>query len=74
MTNKVPSMTLRDHFAAKAMPICYQYWMNDFYHPDYPDAKDRNGEGRGEFDNHTKYLIAEDSYLMADAMMKARDA
>jgi len=73
MTNKIPSMTLRDYFAAKSMPICYQYWMNDFYHPDYPDAEDRNSEGRSCFDRHIKELIAEDAYSLADAMMKARE-
>jgi hypothetical protein len=65
-------MELRDYFAAKAMPICYQYWMNDFYHPDYVDAEDRNSEGRSCFDKFTHQLIAEDSYLMADAMLAAR--
>jgi hypothetical protein len=67
-------MTLRDYFAAKALPICYQYWMTDFYHPDYEDAEDRNSEGRQDFTKHSKELIAEDSYLMADAMLKAREA
>ena len=66
-------MTLRDYFAAKALPICYQYWMNDFYHEDYTDAEDRNSEGRSCFDKHTKDLIAEDAYALADAMMKARE-
>ena len=73
LADKEHGMTLRDYFAAKAMPICYQYWMNDFYHPDYEDAEDRNSEGRGEFDVHVKNLIAEDAYLLADAMLKARE-
>ena len=73
MTIKKSDMTLRDYFAAKAMPICYQYWMNDFYHPDYEDAVDRNSEGRSCFDTHSKQLIAEDSYELADAMLKARE-
>ena len=67
-------MTLRDYFAAKALPICYQYWMVDFYHPDYEDAEDRNSEGRQDFTGSSKDLIAEDSYSMADAMLKAREA
>jgi hypothetical protein len=67
-------MDLRDYFAAKAMPICYQYWINDFYHPDYPDAEDRNAEGRDDFGGDTMNLIAEYAYALADAMMKAREA
>ena len=67
-------MTLRDYFAAKAMPICYQYWMGDYYHPDCPDAEDRNSEGRDDFDPNMIRLIAEYSYSIADAMMKAREA
>jgi len=67
-------MTLRDYFAAQAMPICYQYWMGDYYHPDCPDAEDRNSEGRDDFDQGNKNLIAEDAYRIADAMMKAREA
>jgi hypothetical protein len=67
-------MTLRDYFAAKAMPICYQYWMGDYYHPDCPDAEDRNSEGRDDFDQGNKNLIAEDAYKIADAMLKAREA
>lgn len=65
-------MTLRDYFAAKALPLAYQFWMNDFYHPDQPDAVERNADGREDFmDNYQ--LIADDCYAMADAMMKARD-
>ena len=71
---KFNGMTLRDFFAAKALPICYQYWMVDFYHPDYEDAEDRNSEGRQDFTGSSKDLIAEDSYSMADAMLKAREA
>ena len=66
-------MTMRDYFAAKAMPICYKYWMIDFYHPDYTDAEDRNSEGRSCFDRPTKQLIAEDAYALADAMLQARN-
>ena len=66
-------MTLRDYFAAKALPICYQYWMGDYYHPDCPDAEERNAEGRDDFDSNMRKLIAEDSFSIADAMMKARE-
>lgn len=66
-------MTLRDYFAAKALPICYQYWMGDYYHPECPDAEERNSEGRDDFDEGNKTLIAEDAYKIADAMMKARE-
>jgi hypothetical protein len=73
-SNGHSGMTLRDYMAAKAMPICYQYWMVDYYHPDCPDAEDRNSEGRDDFDQGIKNLIAEDAYKIADAMLKAREA
>ncbi|EFB2450695.1 hypothetical protein FHQ75_03175 [Escherichia coli] len=52
-------MTLRDYFAAKAM----QGWLASF-----PEA-DQHPVSSGKAD-----LVAEVSYLMADAMLKAREA
>ena len=65
-------MTLRDYFAIKALPICYQFWTNDYYHPDAADAEDRAKEDRGVFDSFTKEVIAECAYDMADVMLRAR--
>jgi hypothetical protein len=67
-------MTLRDYFAAKSLPFCYQFWMNDYYHPDCSDADIRAEQDRDDFDSGMKDLIAEDAYEMADAMLKARQA
>ena len=67
-------MTLRDYFAAKSLPFCYQFWMNDYYHPDCSDAEMRAEEDRDDLDSGMKELIAEDAYEMADAMLKARQA
>jgi hypothetical protein len=67
-------MTLRDYFAAKALPISYQFWMNDYYHPDAVDAEMRAEDDRGDFDKDMKNLIAETAYELADAMMEARNA
>jgi hypothetical protein len=63
-------MTLRDYFAAKALPVCYKFWMHDFYHPDCLGAK----EARSDFDDSMMSLIADYSYEMADAMLKARES
>ena len=71
LTNET-GMTLRDYFAAKALPLAYQFWMKDFYHPDRPDAAVRNEDGRDDFSDNMQ-MIAEDCYEMADAMMKARE-
>jgi hypothetical protein len=68
------TQTLRDYFAAKALPISYQFWMNDYYHPDAADAEMRAEDDRGDFDKDMKYLIAETAYELADAMMEARNA
>ena len=67
-------MTLRDYFAVKSLPFCYQFWMNDYYHPDCSDADIRAEEDRDDFDSGMKEVIAESAYDMADAMLKAREA
>ncbi len=71
---KEEGMTLRDYFAAKALPISYQFWMNDYYHPDAVDAEMRAEDDRGEFDKDMKTLVAETAYDIADAMLEARNA
>ena len=65
-------MTLRDYFAAKALPVCYKFWMEDYYHPDCGDADIRAEEQRDDFDKDMKELIADSAYGMADAILKAR--
>jgi hypothetical protein len=55
-------MTLRDYFAAKAMQgLLSNGWCSDL-------RNDHYGENAG---NRT---VATDAYMMADAMMKAREA
>jgi hypothetical protein len=66
-------MTLRDYFAAKALPICYQNYMHDYFHPDHSNHEDRDSSNRGEFMGEEKNAIAEDAYAMADAMLRARN-
>lgn len=51
-------MTLRDYFAAKAMPHC-QFLLKDA--DDY-------------FSSDTPEIVAKMAYVMADHMLKARDA
>ena len=53
-------MTLRDYFAAKAMPSCYAEY-----------CAHANAQGYSE---DWKMGVALDSYAMADAMLKAREA
>jgi hypothetical protein len=71
---KFEGMTLRDYFAAKALPILYKYWMQDYYHPDCPDHDIRMEDGRGSFDKGIMDLLADNAYELADAMLKAREA
>ena len=59
-------MTLRDYFAAKAMPLAFQYWRECTNGVDGDFVFSRT-EDEGEMD-----LIAADCYQMADAMLKAR--
>jgi len=51
-------MTLRDYFAAKAMIPCYQEWLKNGWNvPEHEEVMEN---------------IANESYLIADAMIKAR--
>ena len=59
--------TLRDYFAAKAMPLAFQYWRECTNGVDGDFVFSRT-EDEGEMD-----LIAADCYQMADAMLKARE-
>lgn len=56
----VSGMTLRDYFAAKAMQSLI---LDSFY------QKEGAYKGWSEFGHE----VAEDAYIMADAMLKARD-
>ena len=59
-------MTLRDYFAAKAMPLAFQYWREctNGVNGDFVFARTAD---EGEMD-----LMAVDCYAMADAMLAAR--
>jgi hypothetical protein len=56
-------MTLRDYFAAKAMQSILPSYQNVF-----------DDETGGDDDPTFPELLAKDAYVMADAMLKARDA
>lgn len=58
-------MTLRDYFAAKAMPIAMETLRQDW-------TKDDGDEWYWNFGELE--LIAEHAYLLADAMLQAREA
>ena len=53
-------MTLRDYFAAKALQVILQSQYED-------------GIYVGDADNDSEHLCARSAYIMADAMMKARE-
>lgn len=74
--NMAHGMTLRDYFAAAAMPLAYKFWMQDYYHPknaSLAENGDNENSLRDPFDEDMKDIIALSSYDMADAMLKARD-
>jgi hypothetical protein len=48
--------------------------MHDYYHPDCLGAEEIAKEVRSDFDTSIMSLIADYSYEMADAMLKAREA
>ena len=56
-------MSLRDYFAAKAMPVALKTIMHDY------TRDDEHWSWEGSVDNN---ILAELSYEMADAMLKAR--
>jgi hypothetical protein len=58
-------MTLRDYFAAKAMPLAYKI---------NKDTNDANiGEGHWVWDAEDWAYVSETAYAIADAMMKERE-
>ena len=54
-------MTLRDYYAAKAMQVILQSQYED-------------GVYVGDLDNDSEIVCANSAYIMADAMLKAREA
>jgi len=58
-------MTLRDYFAAKAMPVAIKTLMHDY------TRDDEDWSWESYIDND---MLAELSYEMADAMLKARES
>jgi hypothetical protein len=54
-------MTLRDYMAAKAMQVILQSQYED-------------GIYVGDADNDSEHMCARSAYIMADAMLKAREA
>ena len=63
-------MTLRDYFAAKAMALAYDHFSRDL-ESEFQDGHDFEW---GE-DGHPGHLgiVAESAYLLADAMLEARN-
>jgi len=59
--NHAVSMTLRDYFAAKVMQVILQDQYED-------------GIYVGDQDNISEHVCANSAYIMADAMLKAREA
>jgi hypothetical protein len=58
-------ITLRDYFAARAMPVALKTLMHDY------TRDDKHWSWEEYIDNG---LLAELSYRMADAMLKARES
>jgi hypothetical protein len=61
-------MTLRDYFAAKALPSAIEYWRSA---GDWTTSDPDFIFGTEEEGGHMKF-VAETAYDMADAMLKAR--
>jgi hypothetical protein len=68
----VTGMSLRDYFAAKALPLAYRFWFDDYFHPNAVDADLRTQ--RFDLDNESAAMVAESAYELADAMLAARNA
>jgi hypothetical protein len=67
-------MTLRDYFAAKALPVAYQYVMVDKYHPESQfthEGGQDDGSARPDLTSEMDW-IAQKAYDMADAMLRMR--
>lgn len=62
-------MTLRDYFAAKAIPALLELWHKDLSADDDPDFA---GLRLTDNEGGTPDMIAEEAYAIADAMLHAR--
>ena len=62
------STTLRDYFAAKAMPMAFQYFREDADFENNKFAPDPDFY----FDESVLEVIATTAYAMADAMIRVR--
>lgn len=60
-TSQFPGMTLRDYFAAKALPCAYMAWNEGYF-------------GMNEDVSEAAKEMAGCAYQLADAMLKAREA
>lgn len=71
LTQPSKGMTLRDYFAAKAMPVILKQWIDEAIQDgDRHEVSDPdNDDGPSDL----AYLAASDCYAMADAMLKARE-
>ena len=76
-------INMRDYFAAKAMPLAFDYVRRintDGYDEDSVDGRSNSFNSTYEFTWHEEsgreqgdvYMVAEYAYQMADAMLKAR--
>ena len=66
-------MTLRDYFAAKAMQGLMAMERASEYVDEYGDEMSYEEGSVGTLFVHTKHL-AEEAYMIADSMLKAREA
>ena len=64
-THKEEGMELRDYFAAKAIPTAFAMFKHDY------DRELTEGYSFGDSEDYEE--LAARAYLIADAMMKARD-
>ena len=64
-------MDLRDYFAAKALPMAYKHYKTWFKEEKGDDYFTIGGSNEGEVNCE---MIAEWSYNLADAMIKARNS
>ena len=60
-------MTLRDYFAARAMPSAIDYWLRDPQNPSQYDPDSTFSPDEGDMRR-----MSATAYEMADAMLKAR--
>lgn len=74
LMRNLQGMTMRDYFAAKAMPLAFKHWRENRDNENQKFIPDGDFMFTDEDGENGMTMIADTCYEMADAMLQARKA